>query len=74
MWDGIPPWCLNNLNFIAMKAFKFMVLLMLGILIVQNSLILQKFSSEETTEVETSQKDTNKSDKKVLYTGFEVEK
>lgn len=29
---------------------------------------------EETTEVETSQKDTNKSDKKVLYTGFEVEK
>ena len=35
-----------------MKAFKFMVLLMLGILIVQNSLILQKFSIEETTEVE----------------------
>ena len=35
-----------------MKAFKFMVLLMLGVLIVQNSLILQKFSNEETTEVE----------------------
>ncbi len=33
-----------------------------------------KDSVEETTEVETSQKDTNKSEEKVLYTGFEVEK